>query len=176
MSSRKGWLMTFIAVQCPHCHSEQVVKRGKTDSGTQRYLCQNTVCVKGSFLLGSASMLPLLSSPFYAFFLSSLLSLRSRFLSDARVVLTYRRRTHMRRHHHHCEAAEIRDRPCHHPGLNTRSSRSHGLNPLRWRLPLALRPEVSNELLSVRVCAPVTRYFMRLATPAGRPEEATPSP
>src|SRR6266508_5028085 len=43
--------MTFIAVQCPHCHSEQVVKRGKTDSGTQRYLCQNTVCVKGSFLL-----------------------------------------------------------------------------------------------------------------------------
>ncbi len=43
--------MTFIAVQCPHCHSEQVVKRGKTDSGTQRYLCQNIVCVKGSFLL-----------------------------------------------------------------------------------------------------------------------------
>jgi insertion element IS1 protein InsB len=43
--------MTFIAVQCPHCHSEQVVKRGKTDSGTQRYLCQNTACVKGSFLL-----------------------------------------------------------------------------------------------------------------------------
>ena len=45
--------MTCIAVQCPHCHSEQVVKRGKTDSGTQRYLCQNTVCVKGSFLLDS---------------------------------------------------------------------------------------------------------------------------
>ena len=22
--------MTFIAVRCPHCHSEQVVKRGKT--------------------------------------------------------------------------------------------------------------------------------------------------
>src|SRR5713101_770226 len=43
--------MTLIAVQCPHCHSEQVVKRGKTDSGTQRYLCQNTACVKGSFLL-----------------------------------------------------------------------------------------------------------------------------
>jgi len=45
--------MTFIAVQCPHCHSEQVVKRGKTDRGTQRYLCQNIVCVKGSFLLDS---------------------------------------------------------------------------------------------------------------------------
>jgi hypothetical protein len=125
--------------------------------------------------LGSASMLPLLSSPFYAFFLSSILSLRSRFLSDARVLRPYRRRPHMRRHHPHYEAAELRDRPCPHPGVHTRSSRSHGLNPLRWRLPLALRPEVSNELLSVRACAPVTRYFLRLATPAGRPEEATPS-
>src|SRR5215510_8676494 len=104
-------------------------------------------------------MLPLLSSPFYAFFLSSLLSLRSRCLSDARVLLTYLMRTHRSRHYHHWEAAEIRDRPCHHPGLNTRSSRSHGLNPSRWRLPLALRPEVSNALLSVRAGTPVTRYF-----------------
>jgi transposase-like protein len=43
--------MTCIAVRCPHCHSEQVVKRGKTHSGTQRYLCQNMACAKGSFLL-----------------------------------------------------------------------------------------------------------------------------
>src|ERR1700752_1004023 len=43
--------MPFIAVRCPHCHSEQVVKRGKTPRGTQRYLCQNTACTKGSFLL-----------------------------------------------------------------------------------------------------------------------------
>ena len=43
--------MTFIAVQCPHCHSEQSVKRGKTRCGTQRYLCQNMACAKGSFLL-----------------------------------------------------------------------------------------------------------------------------
>ena len=43
--------MTFIAVQCPHCHSEQVVKRGKTRRGTQRYLCQNTACATESFLL-----------------------------------------------------------------------------------------------------------------------------
>src|SRR4249920_3772440 len=43
--------MTFIAVQCPHCHSEQIVKRGKTRCGTQRYLCQNMACAKGSFLL-----------------------------------------------------------------------------------------------------------------------------
>ena len=42
---------TFIAVQCPHCHRDQVVKRGKTASGTQRYLCQNKACATGSFLL-----------------------------------------------------------------------------------------------------------------------------
>ena len=43
--------MTFIAVQCPHCHSEQIVTRGKTGCGTQRSLCQHTGCAKGSFLL-----------------------------------------------------------------------------------------------------------------------------
>jgi insertion element IS1 protein InsB len=43
--------MTFIAVQCPHCDSEQIVKRGETHRGTQRYLCQNTACARGSFLL-----------------------------------------------------------------------------------------------------------------------------
>src|SRR6266478_2838280 len=43
--------MTFIAVRCPHCQSEQIVKRGKTRRGTQRYLCQNTACTRGSFLL-----------------------------------------------------------------------------------------------------------------------------
>jgi IS1 family transposase/transposase-like protein len=43
--------MTFIAVRCPHCQSDQIVKRGKTARGTQRYLCQNTLCIKGSFLL-----------------------------------------------------------------------------------------------------------------------------
>jgi transposase-like protein len=43
--------MTFIAVRCPHCQSDQIVKRGKTARGTQRYLCQNTLCAQGSFLL-----------------------------------------------------------------------------------------------------------------------------
>jgi insertion element IS1 protein InsB len=43
--------MTFIAVQCPHCHSEQTIKRGKTHRGTQRYVCQNTAGATGSFLL-----------------------------------------------------------------------------------------------------------------------------
>jgi len=43
--------MTFITVCCPHCQSEQIVKRGKTRRGTQRYVCQNTACTTGSFLL-----------------------------------------------------------------------------------------------------------------------------
>ena len=42
---------TFIAIQCPHCHCDQVVKRGKTARGTQRYLCQNQVYTSDSFLL-----------------------------------------------------------------------------------------------------------------------------
>ncbi len=42
---------TFIAVRCPHCHSDQIVKRGKTARGTQRYLCENQACATGSFLL-----------------------------------------------------------------------------------------------------------------------------
>ena len=50
-SLRKEWPMTFIAVRCPYCQSDQIVKRGKTARGTQRYLCQNTLCVRGSFLL-----------------------------------------------------------------------------------------------------------------------------
>jgi len=43
--------MTFIAARCPHCQSDQIVKRGKTRRGTQRYLCQNTACTPQSFLL-----------------------------------------------------------------------------------------------------------------------------
>ena len=44
-------MTTCIAVQCPHCHSDQSVKRGKTDRGTPRSLCQNTGGAIGSFLL-----------------------------------------------------------------------------------------------------------------------------
>jgi transposase-like protein len=43
--------MTCIAVRCPHCLSEQIVKRGKTRRGIPRYLCQNIACTQGSFLL-----------------------------------------------------------------------------------------------------------------------------
>ena len=47
----QGAFILLHAVRCPHCQSDQIVKRGKTARGTQRYLCQNTLCPKGSFLL-----------------------------------------------------------------------------------------------------------------------------
>lgn len=43
--------MAFISGRCPYCHSDQIVKRGKTGCGTQRSLCQNATCATGSLLL-----------------------------------------------------------------------------------------------------------------------------
>ena len=43
--------MTLIPVRCLHCETDQVVKRGTTRNGKQRYRCQNEECVHGSFLL-----------------------------------------------------------------------------------------------------------------------------
>ena len=43
--------MVLIPVHCPHCGSDQVVKRGKTSNGKQRYLCQNETCTYQTFLL-----------------------------------------------------------------------------------------------------------------------------
>jgi hypothetical protein len=37
-SQSQEWPMTYIAVRCLHCQSEQIVKRGKTAQGPQRYL------------------------------------------------------------------------------------------------------------------------------------------
>jgi transposase-like protein len=44
-------MLTCIAVQCFHCHRDQMVKCGKTVRGTQRYLCQHRECTTNSFLL-----------------------------------------------------------------------------------------------------------------------------
>jgi len=41
--------MVLIPVLCPHCHSDQVIKGGKTKAGQQRYKCQNTACPHYSF-------------------------------------------------------------------------------------------------------------------------------
>ena len=43
--------MVLIPVHCPHCDTGQVVKRGKTETGKQRYLCQNEACPHRTFIL-----------------------------------------------------------------------------------------------------------------------------
>ena len=43
--------MVLIPVHCPHCGSDQVVKRGKRGEGKQRYLCQNEACSDQTFIL-----------------------------------------------------------------------------------------------------------------------------
>lgn len=46
--------MVLIPVCCPHCGSDQVVKRGKTENAKQRYLCQNQDCPAKTFILDYA--------------------------------------------------------------------------------------------------------------------------
>ena len=42
--------MASVPVYCLQCDSDQVVKRGKTDTGKQRYLCQNDACPQQTFI------------------------------------------------------------------------------------------------------------------------------
>ena len=46
--------MAVIAVLCPHCHSDHVIKGGKTTGGKQRYRCLNSACSHRSFVLDPA--------------------------------------------------------------------------------------------------------------------------
>lgn len=43
--------MAMIEVKCPKCGSTKVIKHGKTETGYQRYYCQNTDCSMKSFQL-----------------------------------------------------------------------------------------------------------------------------
>src|SRR5262249_29114702 len=43
--------MAFVQVQCPDCHSTDVVQYGKQANGTQRYRCNNRDCLRTIFLL-----------------------------------------------------------------------------------------------------------------------------
>jgi transposase-like protein len=40
-----------VPVYCPQCASNQVVERGKPDTGQQRYLCQTDACLQQTFIL-----------------------------------------------------------------------------------------------------------------------------
>ena len=46
--------MVPIPVTCPSCHSDQVIKGGKTETGKQRYRCQQADCPRRSFVLDPA--------------------------------------------------------------------------------------------------------------------------
>jgi transposase-like protein len=35
--------MVLMPVLCPHCHSDYVIKGGKTKAGQQRFKCQNSL-------------------------------------------------------------------------------------------------------------------------------------
>ena len=43
--------MVFVEVACPFCASTNVVKRGKTSNGKQRYECRNEACDHSTFIL-----------------------------------------------------------------------------------------------------------------------------
>jgi transposase-like protein len=44
-------MAVWLPVQCPHCHSEEVIKNGKSAEGKQRYRCQNENCPYRTFIL-----------------------------------------------------------------------------------------------------------------------------
>jgi len=43
--------MVYLPVQCPYCHSTEVIKAGRQANGAQRYRCHNEQCVRWIFLL-----------------------------------------------------------------------------------------------------------------------------
>jgi transposase-like protein len=47
----KEYGMAVIAVRCPSCDSDKIVRRGKTNNGKQRYLCQHEACLQRTFIL-----------------------------------------------------------------------------------------------------------------------------
>ena len=43
--------MAFVPVQCPQCHTTDVVQYGKQVNGTQRYRCDNSDCPRTIYLV-----------------------------------------------------------------------------------------------------------------------------
>ena len=44
-------MTVWLPVKCPHCHSTDVVKHGKSAEQKQRYLCRNGECPYRTFIL-----------------------------------------------------------------------------------------------------------------------------
>jgi insertion element IS1 protein InsB len=43
--------MVSVPIECPYCHSTEVIKAGKQATGAQRYRCHNDRCARRIFLL-----------------------------------------------------------------------------------------------------------------------------
>lgn len=52
--SWKAFKMAYVAVCCPVCGCCEVVKRGKTEDGKQRYECRRSECLNKTFILDYA--------------------------------------------------------------------------------------------------------------------------
>ena len=46
--------MVLVPVRCSYCQSDQVIKGGQTETGKQRYRCQQADCPHCSFVLEPA--------------------------------------------------------------------------------------------------------------------------
>jgi IS1 family transposase/transposase-like protein len=44
-------MTVWIAVECPDCHSTDIIKHGKSSENKQRFLCQNPECLRRTFVL-----------------------------------------------------------------------------------------------------------------------------
>ena len=45
------YMPCYQEIHCPHCNRNEIVKAGKSVSGTQRYRCQSSDCSTGTFML-----------------------------------------------------------------------------------------------------------------------------
>jgi transposase-like protein len=44
-------MVVLVAIKCPECKSDNIIRRGYTRNRTQRYLCQNPLCGRTTFIL-----------------------------------------------------------------------------------------------------------------------------
>ena len=44
-------MVVLVAIRCPECNSDDIIRRGYTKNRTQRYLCQNVLCARQTFIL-----------------------------------------------------------------------------------------------------------------------------
>jgi hypothetical protein len=128
--------------------------------------------------MGIPSMLPLLSSPFPHFFLSSsVLSEQEhiiyRTFKTINIYIIDGTDALMSKYDHESETLSSQGSPCHLRGA-TPNAPGH-LASRRLAASGGVGTCVSNDLLSVRAPAPVTQYALRLATPVGRPSGGDPT-